>query len=440
MDTTKKGDELEDKIYELFHDDILNDRFWAKKECCKIYKKKGYYSRDRQKDIIFDIAIEIFLPGQTSFSSLVLIECKHYNHKVPVGDIESFLMKAQQVSGGNIKAIVASNNAFQDGVFKFAESKRIGLLRYYNRNNLDWILTRSPSSIVSSSYALNEWSTASKGLHSSKYESKYFDFYGYVNHQYTNSIRLFFDGLIKYGQDEDYIDTLGSVQTLADTDDWLVTYREDSDIEKVCENILSEINYKDGEVPLNELCALLTETHCLKVKETSGLPEGVLGKISFDPLEIVIDENHEYETRKRFTLAHELGHLLLEHSKYMVGEKCHESSLDIEKPYEVGMKDVMRMEWQANYFASCLLLPKRQFIQSFWSIAARNGLSNRGFGVLYLDDQKCNQDAYYSVTSPLMMRYKVSRSAIKIRLKKMGFINEPNKIKPNKPDIFKHLK
>lgn len=114
--------------------------------------------------------------------------------------------------------------------------------------------------------------------------------------------------------------------------------------------------------------------------------------------------------------------------------------LDIEKPYEVGMKDVMRMEWQANYFASCLLLPKRQFIQSFWSIAARNGLSNRGFGVLYLDDQKCNQDAYYSVTSPLMMRYKVSRSAIKIRLKKMGFINEPNKIKPNKPDIFKHLK
>ena len=100
----------------------------------------------------------------------------------------------------------------------------------------------------------------------------------------------------------------------------------------MCADILSEINYRGGEVPLNELCAFLTETHCLKVIETSGLPEGVLGKISFDPLEILIDENHEYETRKRFTLAHELGHLLLEHSKYMVGEKCHESSLDIEKP------------------------------------------------------------------------------------------------------------
>ena len=131
MDTTKKGDELENKIYELFRDDILNDRFWAKKECCKIYKKKGYYSRDRKKDIIFDIAIEIFLPGQVSFSSLVLIECKHYNHKVPVEDVESFLMKAQQVSGGNVKAIVVSNNAFQEGVFNFSESKRIGLLRFY---------------------------------------------------------------------------------------------------------------------------------------------------------------------------------------------------------------------------------------------------------------------------------------------------------------------
>ena len=71
MDTTKKGDELENKIYELFREDILNDRFWAKKECCKIYQKKGYYSESRKKDIIFDIAIEIFLPGQITFSSLV---------------------------------------------------------------------------------------------------------------------------------------------------------------------------------------------------------------------------------------------------------------------------------------------------------------------------------------------------------------------------------
>ena len=117
------------------------------------------------------------------------------------------------------------------------------------------------------------------------------------------------------------------------------------------------------------------------------------------------------------------------HSEYMSGEKLHESSLDLENPLEVGIKDVMRMEWQANQFASCLLLPKEEFIHTFSSVALKNDLSDRGFGVLYLDNQRCNQDAYYRVTTPFMNRYKVSRKVVKIRLKKLGFINEPGNIK-----------
>jgi len=427
MDTTKKGNELEDKIYELFLDQILNGRFWAKKECCKIYQKKGYYSKDRKKDIIFDIAIEIFLPNQKSFSSLVLIECKNYNKKVPVGDVETFLMKCQQVSGGNVKAIVVSNNAFQEGAFDFSESKRIGLLRYYDRDNLDWVLTRSPSNLVTSSYALNESATAYRGLNSSDYESKYFDFYGYVNYQYTNSIKLFFDGLIEYGQDECYVEALSLIKTTEDKSDSLVNYVEEIEIEKICEELLSEIDYSIGKVPLDELCVFLTKTYDLKVIETSELPDGVLGQISFDPLEILIQEGGENEAQKRFTLAHELGHFFLGHSKYMDGEKCNESSLDIDRTNEVGIKDIMRMEWQANQFASCLLLPKKQLAKSFLSIVERSELSNRGFGVLYLDNQQCNQDTYYRITTPLVKIYKVSRQAIKIRLKKLGFINESRK-------------
>ena len=43
MNTIEKGDKLEDKVFELFKEDISNNRFWARKECCEIYKKKGYY-------------------------------------------------------------------------------------------------------------------------------------------------------------------------------------------------------------------------------------------------------------------------------------------------------------------------------------------------------------------------------------------------------------
>jgi len=427
MNTTEKGDKLEDKVFELFKDDISKERFWARKECCEIHKKKGYYSKDRKKNIVFDVSIEIFLPGQKTYSSLVLIECKNYNHKVPVDDVEEFFTKAQQISGGNIKAIVVSNNTFQEGAFNFSESKGIGLLRYFDRSNLDWILTRSPSSLVSSSYALNEWSTAYKGLHSEHFDSKYFDFYGYVNYQYTNSLRLFISILVKQGQIDEFNESLAQVESIESKETWLVKYREELEIEAICESILKKVGYSSGEVHLNDICSLLKEDHGLRVEETEDLSDGVLGQISFDPLEIKINKRHENEARKRFTLAHELGHFLLGHSEYMFGEKCHESSLDLENPDEVGIRDVMRMEWQANQFASCLLLPNREFVQTFWSIATKNGLSNRGFGILYLDGQKCNLDAFYSVTSPLMNRYKVSRSVVKIRLKKLGFIHESGK-------------
>jgi len=425
MDTTKKGDELEDKVYELFHDDILNGRFWAKQDCCKIYQKKGYFSKDREKNIIFDIAIEIFLPGESSYSSLVLIECKNYADKVPVGDVEAFLMKAHQVSGGNVKAIVVSNNAFQEGAFNFSHSKGIGLLRYYDRNDLEWVLHRSPSSILSSTFALNKWSGAYHGLRNSDYESKYYDFCGCVDHNYTNSLKLFFCSLLKQGQDEEHVESLGTIETVGINDNCIVKYLEESYIEKICSTLHSKVEYTFGEVPLDDICSILTEEHGLKVIETLNLPNGVLGKITFNPLEIYILKDHENQARKRFTLAHELGHLLLGHSKYMSGETCLESSLDSEKQIDVGIKDIMRMEWQANQFASYLLLPTSNFIQNFKSIAARNRISDRGFGVLYLDDQKCNQDAFYNVTSPLMTSYKVSRQVIKIRLKKLGLINEP---------------
>lgn len=280
MNTTEKGDKLENKVFELFSDDISRDRFWSKKECCKIFKKKGYYSRDRKKNIIFDVSIEISLPGHKTYSSLVLIECKNYDHKVPVDDVEEFFMKTQQVSGGNVKAIVVSNSAFQEGAFNFSESKGIGLLRYYDRSNLDWVLTRSPSSIVSSSYALKQWFTAYKGLHSSDFESRYFDFYGYIDRQYTNSLRLFIFNLVKQGLDDDFVESLSSVESIGTKDSWLVKYRKESELEEMCGNILNEIGYSFGEVPLEDICGSLREKHGLKVIETSDLEEGVLGQIS----------------------------------------------------------------------------------------------------------------------------------------------------------------
>jgi Zn-dependent peptidase ImmA (M78 family) len=113
----------------------------------------------------------------------------------------------------------------------------------------------------------------------------------------------------------------------------------------------------------------------------------------------------------------------------MSGEYCKESNLDIENPLDIGIRDILRMEWQANTFASCLLLPQNPLVADFFSSTAELEIPNKGYGFLYLDNQKCNLDNYYRITNILKQKYQVSRSVLKIRLKKLGLINEPESIK-----------
>ena len=84
MNTTEIGDKLEKAIYELFSTELSFDRFIVRKEYSKIFQKKGYYSEARKKNIIFDLSIEVYLPDQSEYSLLILIECKNLGHSVPV--------------------------------------------------------------------------------------------------------------------------------------------------------------------------------------------------------------------------------------------------------------------------------------------------------------------------------------------------------------------
>lgn len=359
----------------------------------------------------------------------MLIECKNYNHPVPVDDVEEFYSKIQQVSGANVKGIIASTNSFQEGAVAFSKSKGIGLLRYYDKSQIKWELTRSPSALVSFSHAANEWQTAYKGITDASYESRYFDCYCYSEGDYTNSLRAFFSRLLLANVEEEAKSRLEKITTRLNDNRSLVEYREDSEIEEISQGILTSVNYEDGEVPLTDICESLSEKHNLNLiyeeANSSNRNGDILGKISFDPLEIRIYRSADHtQERERFTLAHELGHYLLIHSRYMSGEYVQEVDFELENPVELGIKDIMRMEWQANNFASSLLLPRGQFTADFFSVVESLKLKDRGFGVLYLDEQACNIQNFLRATDTLKRKYNVSREVVKIRLKKMGLLNE----------------
>ena len=85
------------------------------------------------------------------------------------------------------------------------------------------------------------------------------------------------------------------------------------------------------------------------------------GKIIFGKNKTVIKVNSliPYEHRKRFAIAHEIGHLIM-HKDYELPEDTFEN-LNIVEGMENALKNG-KQELEANEFASELLMPERLFI------------------------------------------------------------------------------
>jgi Zn-dependent peptidase ImmA (M78 family) len=106
----------------------------------------------------------------------------------------------------------------------------------------------------------------------------------------------------------------------------------------------------------------------------------------------------------------------------MTREFCEESDLLTQTNQAVLASDVRRMEWQANYFASCLLMPRQNVYTDARSLMQGLQLRDKGFGTLYVDSQACNLQNYSQVTGVLMKKYEVSRAAITFRLEELGLL------------------
>lgn len=114
-------------------------------------------------------------------------------------------------------------------------------------------------------------------------------------------------------------------------------------IEKVADEVRSI--FKVGNGPVSSV-TLLIERLGIRVsfKNLSLEQIDAVTERLNDRQYIVINTHNRSSVRIRFNLAHELGHILL-HSRYLEEEISNPSNRK-------------RIEWEANYFASCLLMPE----------------------------------------------------------------------------------
>ena len=421
MSSTFRGANFEQRVFSFLEAEIRGDRFFFKPECCVVFRQKPYYSRDRQSDILFDLAIEVTLPGAHTPSMLCLIECKDYSHPVGVADVEEFFAKVQQVAPAKSKAIIVTSNSFQSGALEFARSKGIGLLRMFPESEFKWVLHRSPSS-MRVSRLLSHDGEIWNGLTQENWRSPRFDFFCSAGDLLTYSLYDFFSALAS--------DAFGpSLQAIAaernDAD--LVPFVNPDEIEQRCQVVRSAIAYRGGTVSLRAVCEWQKSVAGLTVvtraaASGSDANKGILGRIAFDPPSIVVFFDPMGLRRERFTLAHELGHWLLGHGNYMRAESVDERDIEDSDCADLGADGIRRLEWQANHFASCRLLPREAFLNSANEKARAMGLKDKGFGLIFLDHQPVNTRNYNDLTAALVAEYEVSRSAVTIRLRSLGLL------------------
>lgn len=429
MSTTSVGDEFEAEVFEFLQGELSAGRLGLLPACCRMFRKKSYYSQISKADIEFDISIEVWRPGASSYSALWLFECKRHGRPLEAKIARDLFVKMQEVAGN--KAVIISTSPFQKGAEEFCKSNNIGFVRYFDVSGFQWILNRSPSAYAFFHAAHGHWRDIQHALTSAAYRSRRSPFYCCNGSEYTTSLPAFLQGIAR----ETIIDGAFLARILRDVarPRPVVPYLSRDDIEQRSRAILEAIGHSEGKVPLERICEWQSEETGLRLHMNVPPTEReradeILGRIRFDPLEITIYEPSAgipgRWARQKFTLAHELGHHFLDHSRYIAGEYCEISDLEHDGTAEAGLDDIRRMEWQANHFASCLLLPKKALSADFFEVLRRHDIRDRGFGHLYVDGQRCNLMNYLAVTDELMLRYGVSREVLKLRLNELGLLKD----------------
>lgn len=206
-----------------------------------------------------------------------------------------------------------------------------------------------------------------------------------------------------------------------------------------------EVKYKENGIPiLNKTQIETIALHCIghlynsitlspqmiplkplleQLNHSSGLTWQIL-PLNFDTQDTILGlcdiQNYciyiekELETRPSlflFTLAHELGHFILHRHRKIKLEKQHKLFTDTHtqlKEYKTLSTPLEWLEWQANYFAASLLMPRQAFLNAVH---------------LYLDSEKVSlkevvATSHFShLLTQLHTLFGTSKTALEIRFK-----------------------
>lgn len=161
----------------------------------------------------------------------------------------------------------------------------------------------------------------------------------------------------------------------------------------------------------------------------------IRGMFNVNPFSIHICSSIKpWNSEFRFVLAHEIGHLALHrkmigHGKYIDRQDVPADTYEqLKYRDKARLSDLGWVEWQANEFAACLILPHMYLVKEISEMQISKGIV-RNLGVLYFDDQAQNQIECTIIIAELAIKYSVTADLLRKRLRSFGIFQDMRKKK-----------
>lgn len=392
MNTVEKGNQFEKKSLEII-ENLKESGLFGVKEFLNIIPKAKCYSELRKGNIEFDVVIEFKPPNANRPMMTYFIECKNYEKRVPVEQVQKFHSDIIQVSGVNAKGIIISNGPFQKSAYNFAESTGMMVIEGESVEDFKIVHYKRSSENQSS--------------------------IPFIKESIDNN--LLNDGLMSM---ERLID--GELLKLLKKSDSNITYGIDKlskeDIDEISKEEIDKISQdyliKAYGLSVKDLREFIQLEYGIEIMHFDPKENKYLGSCDIDQKIIGISKKIVNTPRELFVLGHELGHYILHH-RLSINQELMNSFSDSEYDFSTGKHRLENprhwVEWQANYFSASLLLPKTSIVAKTWQFS--NSKNN-----LIFDDNYSNQKKFERIIERLANHFSVSKTSIIYRLKELNMI------------------
>jgi Zn-dependent peptidase ImmA (M78 family) len=211
-----------------------------------------------------------------------------------------------------------------------------------------------------------------------------------------------------------------------------VGWRDPKELEIEAEIVLADYSnkvkpIKDPPVPIENIIEALFGLQ-LEIDQLNGgnLNRDIFGCLYMDEGKIIVDtELQNQEGRYNFTCAHEAGHWALHRNLYLRNSNQIPLFPEEKQPSIICRKSQKRrnIEWQADYFAGALLMPK-EMVKSVLKQREKND-----FAETFTDETlkfwgMPKKEYCRMVASLYNKQFGVSVQAMQIRLEQLGYLKQ----------------